>query len=425
MNVKPHHARLHDVAHVRVSTVDKQTKDGEQPVRLCNYMDVYRNEVIRNDFEFMTATCTSDESSRFRLTPGDVLFTKDSETAVDIGVPAFIESSAEDLVCGYHLAIATPNRSLIEPKFLFWYLSSRPARAWHETRASGVTRVGLRQEDIRHLPVGVLPTMSRQRAIADFLDRETAQIDAMIEAQESMVDILHDRRRAAISDIVDGKASQPRVPLRRLVTSISQGWSPQCEDTPVEDPTSEWAVLKVGCVNGGVFQPQQNKMLPGDVEPRQELSLHAGDLLMSRGNTRELVGSAAVVDKDYPSLMLSDLVYRVTFDQSTIDSQYVALALSTRLARDQIEILAKGASHSMQKITQGDIRSITVPLRSRQEQAAVVAEARTIAAHTDTLITAARRVIELLRERREALITAAVTGKIDPETGIEHREGMS
>ena len=146
---------------------------------------------------------------------------------------------------------------------------------------------------------------------------------------------------------------------------------------------------------------------------------------MSRGNTRELVGSAAVVDKDYPSLMLSDLVYRVTFDQSTIDSQYVALALSTRLARDQIEILAKGASHSMQKITQGDIRSITVPLRSRQEQAAVVAEARTIAAHTDTLITAARRVIELLRERREALITAAVTGKIDPETGIEHREGMS
>ena len=143
---------------------------------------------------------------------------------------------------------------------------------------------------------------------------------------------------------------------------------------------------------------------------------------MSRGNTRELVGSAAVVDKDYPTLMLSDLIYRVTLDDSLIDSAYVALALSTRMARDEIEMLAKGASHSMQKISQGDVRSTTIPLRSRQGQALVVAEAKEVAARTDTLISAAHRVIELLRERREALITAAVTGMIDPTTGIERMD---
>lgn len=263
------------------------------------------------------------------------------------------------------------------------------------------------------------PTVERQRAIADFLDREAAQINAMIEAQKALIGELQERRRAAITTAVDSDESIPRVSLRHLVTAISQGWSPQCEDTPVGDPSSEWSVLKVGCVNGGVFRAAQNKGLPGDLDPRPELGLRAGDLLMSRGNTRELVGSAAIVDQDYPALMLSDLLYRVALDRSLVSSEYVALALSTRRARDEIEIAAKGTSHSMQKISQGDIRSTTIPLRTLRAQAAVVAEVKAVTSRTDAMIAAAREVIDLLRERREALIAAAVTGRIDPATGVE------
>ena len=121
----------------------------------------------------------------------------------------------------------------------------------------------------------------------------------------------------------------------------------------------------------------------------------------------------------YPTLMLSDLLYRVAVDRSLVSSEYVALALSTRKARDEIETAAKGASHSMQKVSQGDIRSTTIPLRSLQAQADVVNEASAITVRADAMISAAQEVIDLLRERREALITAAVTGRIDPETGTE------
>ena len=71
--------RLRNVAELRVSNVDKHTREGETLVRLCNYVDVYKNDRIRSSMPFMVATATADELERFRLRSGDVLITKDSE----------------------------------------------------------------------------------------------------------------------------------------------------------------------------------------------------------------------------------------------------------------------------------------------------------------------------------------------------------
>lgn len=105
-------ARLRHAVDMRVSNVDKHTKEGDEPVRLCNYVDVYKNERITGGLPFMQATASTDEVERFRLQPDDVLITKDSESWNDIGVPAFVETSAHDLVCGYHLALLRPGADL-------------------------------------------------------------------------------------------------------------------------------------------------------------------------------------------------------------------------------------------------------------------------------------------------------------------------
>src|SRR5712691_6144314 len=97
--------RLRHACEMRVSNVDKHTKPGESPVRLCNYVEVYKNERIRESTPFMQASASEDERIRFGLRKGDVLITKDSEQWNDIGVPALVEFEAPDLVCGYHLAI--------------------------------------------------------------------------------------------------------------------------------------------------------------------------------------------------------------------------------------------------------------------------------------------------------------------------------
>lgn len=100
--------RVKDIADVIVSNVDKKSRSGEQPVRLCNYMDVYKNDFIRPTMNLMHATATPKEVAKFHLEVADVLITKDSEDPSDIAVPALVEETAPDLLCGYHLAIVRP-----------------------------------------------------------------------------------------------------------------------------------------------------------------------------------------------------------------------------------------------------------------------------------------------------------------------------
>jgi len=113
--VKP----LKQVGAVRLSGVDKHSIDGEQPVLLCNYTDVYKNDFITGGINFMHATATETEINTFTLEAGDVLITKDSEASDDIAVPALVREDLDGVLCGYHLALVRPNTALIIGEYLF------------------------------------------------------------------------------------------------------------------------------------------------------------------------------------------------------------------------------------------------------------------------------------------------------------------
>ena len=105
--------KLSDVATVEISGVDKKTKEGETPVRLCNFTDVYYNWAITKDLEhsLMPASVNENELRRFSIKKGQVAFTKDSETRDDIGIPSYIADDFDNVVLGYHCALITPNES--------------------------------------------------------------------------------------------------------------------------------------------------------------------------------------------------------------------------------------------------------------------------------------------------------------------------
>src|SRR4051812_9541253 len=115
---------LGNVAEIRPSNVDKKSSLGEQPVRLCNYLDVYTRDYITEDIPFMEATATAAELGRFRVELGDVIITKDSETPDDIGISAVVLDDIANLVCGYHLALLKPNRELVDSVYLAKQLAS-------------------------------------------------------------------------------------------------------------------------------------------------------------------------------------------------------------------------------------------------------------------------------------------------------------
>lgn len=196
--------RLGDIARVIVSNVDKKSRIGEQTVRLCNYTDVYKNHSIRANMGLMQATATPSEVERFHLEVGDVLVTKDSEDPNDIAVPAIVEETAPDLVCGYHLAIIRPG-SEADALFLKYCFDLPQTRAYFGSRANGATRFGLTVSTIASAIIR-LPQLSEQRAIAQILhtcDEAITKLQALEDARKrqkrSLMEILFNSHRSPLT----------------------------------------------------------------------------------------------------------------------------------------------------------------------------------------------------------------------------------
>ena len=196
--------RLRSVADMRVSNVDKHTREGEQPVRLCNYVDVYKNDQIQSGMNFMRATATLDEIERFRLQCGDVLITKDSETWNDIGVPALVGNVDDDVISGYHLALLRPRTSRVHCEYLFRAIESLPIAYQFHVRANGVTRYGLSHEAIKSTQIPV-PSVPEQVAIAEFLDHADRRIQRYIHAKQKLIALLEEQKQAIVDQVVTGQ----------------------------------------------------------------------------------------------------------------------------------------------------------------------------------------------------------------------------
>jgi type I restriction enzyme S subunit len=199
---------LKAVAQLRVSNVDKKTKDDESAVLLCNYTDVYYNPRIDSSLEFMSASADTKQIERLTIKKGDVLITKDSETADDIAVPALVAEDLPGVVLGYHLAMLRP--FAVDSLFLYWSIRSRRARDAFALAASGVTRFGLRQDAMSRVPVPAVP-LREQRIVAEKIESEVVRGREVAKRLLSQIALLRERRQALITEAVTGQLDIPEV----------------------------------------------------------------------------------------------------------------------------------------------------------------------------------------------------------------------
>ena len=193
--------RLRNTVDMRVSNVDKHAKDDELPVRLCNYVDVYKNDLINGRLDFMRATATREEIERFRLEEGDVLVTKDSEAWDDIGVPALVTEASDDLISGYHLALLRPQSDKVTGAYLLRALQSKGLAYQFHVEAKGVTRYGLSHSGIKSVWVP-LPPLPEQAAIARFLGHADRRIRRYVRAKQKMIVLLEEQRKNATQEAI-------------------------------------------------------------------------------------------------------------------------------------------------------------------------------------------------------------------------------
>ncbi len=178
--------------------------------------------------------------------------------------------------------------------------------------------------------------------------------------------------------------------------------------------SGEWGVLKAGCVNRGAFDENENKALPSDLRPRPALEIRAGDLLMSRASgSPELIGSVGLIPRCRERLLLSDKLYRLQPKEGRVVPNYLSLLLGSRAGRVQIESFIRGAEGLANNISQSDVKSVLLPIppMPEQEQIALFLSQKCEAIGRTVAATASS--VARLREYRQALISAAVTGKID------------
>jgi type I restriction enzyme S subunit len=328
------------------------------------------------------------------------------------------------------LHVLRPHSTAFDARFLFYLSISQPFRALGEAAmygAGGQKRVpDTFIKDLR----APLPPLDEQRAIVAFLDRETGRIDALVAAKRRLIALLQEMRAALIARAVtrgldpdvptkeSGVAWLGRVPahwvvkrLRFALSAIEQGWSPQCDNSPADD--DEWGVLKAGAVNGPTLDETENKRLPDTLMPLVEYEIQPGDVIMSRANTKELLGSTVHVESVRRGLLLCDKLYRLGYDAEAVDPAFLTLALRATSGRAELEKEATGTSASMQNIGQRAVADARLAFPPLSEQREIARSASHATAEVDKQVTANQTMLTRLAEYRSTLITSAVTGRID------------
>ena len=289
-------AELRTVADVHFSSVDKLIYPSEQPVRLCNYIDVYKNDYITGGLEFMRASATQPEIDRFGLEVGDVIITKDSETPDDIGVPAVVDYAAPDLVCGYHLGLIRRDKSKVDPTFLAKQIGHHRIARYFGRQANGLTRYGL--------PIGAvertllwLPNPDEQRAVGNIF----RLVDAAIAKTEAVIAKLKQVRAGLLHDILTcglDEHGQLRDPIAH---------PEQFQDSPLGPIPNGWQVLSLetlATVDRGKFthRPRNDPAFYGGEFP----FIQTGDVALAgddpiTGASQTLSRRGVEASKEFPA----------------------------------------------------------------------------------------------------------------------------
>jgi type I restriction enzyme S subunit len=182
------------------SSVDKKTRTDEAPVLLCNYMDVFHHSRITSNLDFMRATASRSQIADNSLRKHDVVFTKDSETSEEIAEPALIAEDIDNLVCGYHLAIARARDGVAHGPFIAQAMRHRAMRWQFSRLANGVVRFGLTLDAIEQAEI-FLPSLPIQEWIAAILDTEDVEIEGLAKQAETF----RNQKRGLMQKLLTGK----------------------------------------------------------------------------------------------------------------------------------------------------------------------------------------------------------------------------
>jgi type I restriction enzyme S subunit len=331
--------------------------------------------------------------------PGDVLITK-AGPRHRVGVVVHVPSTRPHIMVSGKMVGLRPKRSVVLPQILAGLLSTKTVQEYLSTRTTGMaeSQTNFANEALLSANLEV-PTMSEQYLIADILDT----IDSQIRAAEMLTEKLGTIESAILEHQLNGLPRESYVRLADyLLVPPKNGYSP----VAASESTGEY-MLGLGCLTDRGFIPRQLKHAPlGDLR-LQPFRLRDGDVLVSRANTRDLVGLAGVFRDVGAPCYYPDLMMRLV-PSGAVSNTYLATVLNTQRVRRQIMNDASGTSGSMVKITKSTVGALTLPIPSRSDQNRIEA---TTGAVTGALASEVNQ-LDKLRLLKAGLMNDLLTGRV-------------
>lgn len=373
---------------------------------------------------------TPQEQRIFFLKPGDVLVTEGSGSLTSVGASAVWRGEINGTVCFQNTLLRLRPRSGVDGRFLGWWARSAFGSGRFASIATGANIYHISAERVRALPID-LPPLEEQRRIADFLDSIMARITRTISARTNQIDLLHERTEALITDIlIPGSLSNPLgewpwkwlprmtddSPLVRLgyVCRLQSGLTvDRSRDLDGDVVTRPY--LRVANVQAGRLSLDSVTEITVPKRIAARSTLRSGDVLMTEGGDLDKLGRGTVWHGELPDCLHQNHIFAIRPDPHKLDADYLALMTRTLHGRCYFESTGVKTTN-LASTNSSKILSFPIPLPDVHKQRRLVERVQAEL----TVIDSTRRAIEkqhqLLKERKNALITAAVTGQIDVTT---------
>ncbi len=337
-----------------ISTKQNEEKEGYPVTRIetISKGKINREKIgyVREDYNTIL---------KYKMISGDILFSH-INSAEHIGKTAIFENESDELYQGVNLLLLRPNKGIVFPKYLLFYLKEPEVRKYFETRCKkAVNQASLNQKDIIQIKIP-LPPLPTQRGIVSILEKAEETKKLRAQADELTDRLLQSVFMEMFGDPVRNTKGWDVKKIEDIIISIEAGWSVNGEQRPLKE--DELGVLKVSAVTRGVFLSSENKAISKSQILKKVINPEKGDLLFSRANTRELVGATCLIDKNYPNLLLPDKLWKIKPDKKQLISEYFKFILSNPAIRKIISSNATGTSGSMYNISMNKLKSISIPI---------------------------------------------------------------
>ena len=360
-----------------------------------------------------------EESPEIKLSEGDVLLAKDGST---LGTVNLVRELPRPATVNSSIAVITPGEMLVG-LYLYYLFQSSYVTDLIQSIKGGMGVPHLFQEDLNKFRIPI-PSISEQAAIAAFLDRETGKIDALVEEQRRLIELLKEKRQAVISHAVT-KGLDPNARMKpsgvewlgevpahwevrsisSVSTKITNGYVGPTRDILVNEGVRYLQSLHIKG-NRIVFD-QPYYVTEAWSRAHAKSILEAGDVLVVQTGD---IGQVAVVPDEFAGCNCHALIVIATV-RAEIEGEWLSWVLNSDYGSQSLFAIQTGALHP--HLNCGNVKGVLIPVPPIEEQNHIVAVLTKDLFRIDALAEHAERAIPLLQERRIALISAAVTGKID------------